>query len=183
MAPRNFRIARQPSSVAPTPVAHIAEHDSRRALRPSQTHFQPDIAALTNLQRALENFGVVDVNAFSDHLAARNQAPQLIQGTYRAVLTAVATPVRILFKNPRRQSWLISNFTDTAEILFSYDFPNQFAANILEGVNVPPTGFFQEPNGSVSINDIWVWTNDGNAQFPFPVIAYEGQLSIAGNKQ
>jgi len=132
-------------------------------------------------QHRARSASVVPINEVFERLYAKNLPPQLVQAQYFILLQATQTPMQLLFKNPRRQSFIIGNFGDTV-INFAYDFPVQIAAATYGGIPIASGAYYTESNGSISINDIWVWAT-GAPVFPYPIIAYEGTLSMSGNRR
>jgi hypothetical protein len=140
-----------------------------------------DIAPGAQLERDLEG-GYVPLSDIINFLTARNRPPQLVQAAYYTLITGlgVANKKLLVPKNPLRQSIKISNPSALGNITFSYDSPILLAGMGM-GIPVASGTYDEESNGSVSINGIWVWSDQASATFPIPVIAYEGVLSVAGN--
>jgi hypothetical protein len=160
-------------------------HEPRDFGRGFDSERKPDQQRTNALRQALADFGIVDIGAFLGQLDAKNLPPQLVQTNFPQFIAAVATPVLLIPKNIRRRSFQVNNFASLGDIVFSYDAPMQMATiagtALFAGTPVPQKTYFQESNGSVSINDIWVVCNDPNATYPVPVWGVEGTLSLAGN--
>jgi hypothetical protein len=170
----------------PAPVARLspgARYDSRgfggRAYSPA---IQADEASQQQVTDATRR-GVAPLSEIIDNLDARNLPPQLVQASMFAKIPVFGVPGAQLLipKNPRRRfSFIVSNFTNRNLILFSYDKPFNSGGNI--GAGIPIGACFEETNGSVSINDIWVFCNDPNETYPIWILGYEGGISNVGNK-
>lgn len=139
------------------------------------------------VQAAIAAGGVVPMAIVQELLTAHNLPPQLVQGSFLKWITATgrAGAQLLIPKNPNRQGFIVSNYTGAPGVLFSFDAPldtmtGAAGAAVLAGI--PVGGCYQEANGSVSVNDIFVFCNDSTADFPFPILCYESNLSIEGNK-
>lgn len=136
-----------------------------------------------NVQRQIARQGTVPLETVIDNLTAHNLPPQLVQGSFIVWITAAGRAGQALLipKNPLRQGFLVANFTGSQEVLFSFDAPLDVGAGVLAGI--PMGGYYQEANGSVSTNDIYVFCNDAAGSYPIPLLGYEANLSIVGNKR
>jgi hypothetical protein len=168
-------------------LAPSAQHDARGFGPGYDNYLQPD---QLNMQAVRERVarGVAPLGDVLDDLAAQNLPPQLKQGSFLVSIPSAGTPGAQLLipQNPqRRMSFLVANFLGAADILFSYGRPqncgNQNGVQNL-GAGVPVGNYYQEANGSASIDDIWVFCNDPLGNYPIQILGYEGGLSIAGNK-
>lgn len=163
---------------------------------------QGDVGAESDI--ALEAEAAPAIGALYDRITARNVPAQVNYVPRFATITKRLDPQILVPKNPRRISLIISNAYPPAlydatgvivkgsatGVVFSYDFPQRLnvAAGPLwsadfQGVPLAPQSEWIENNGAVSTNDIWVVCNDLNAVFPFNIVAFEGQLAIAGNRK
>lgn len=178
--PRSFATYPAPTNQR---ITSNLEHDFRDFGPGFDPNAQPDEFEVAKLRKDIRARGIIDIGAYLDYLAATNMPPQLVQGPFPQNITAPGQPVLLIPKNRRRQSWRVSNWTNAGVILYSFGYPISFG-NLFAGIPVPAQDSDEELNGSVSINDIWIWTNDPQAAltYPIPVLGYEGGLSIAGNK-
>lgn len=103
-------------------------------------------------------------------IEAKNLPPQINQVAYNVVATGSALP--ILPRNENRMSLLLVNTNAARGFTFSFEAPSG-------GIMVPigAGNIYQETNGTVSINEIWVNATAGDV-----ILAYEGTLSLTGNK-
>jgi hypothetical protein len=152
---------------------------------------QTDEMILAQLLQDIRHRGIRDIGQYLDFISAENLPPQLAQVTFRASITAANTPVKLMPKSARRMGIYVINFTAAGQILFSFDYPTNFGNNaggqipVLGGVPIAASNYFEESNGTASINDIWVFTNDPASAltYPIPVLGYQGGLSLVGNRR
>lgn len=145
---------------------------------------QSDVATLNKIMRDIARDGTVPLDEIVRRLDAYNLPPQLTQSTFFAQITARGpqNAVQLVPKNPERMGLYVSNFTPNGDpIVLSFDAPIQVAANTGAGIPIAANSFFEEANGSVSVNSIFVFCNIASLLFPITVLAYEGHLSITGN--
>jgi hypothetical protein len=146
----------------------------RRHRIPNGGAFQPDEAAIasTNNQDA---GGFIPFERASAWLNQRNIPPQLRQTPYTAFLKKTDPRATLLIPaNPKRISWIIGNQNADDALFFSYDYPVTLNGGLV-GLPVGMGGLFMETNGSVSVNDIYVFTL---SEVPVGVLGYEGVLAI-----
>lgn len=137
------------------------------------------------VQQEIARQGTMPLASVLENLTARNLPPQLVQGTFIKWITAVRTPTLLIPKNPHRFAFIVSNYIGAGSVLFSFDQPVAMQSgvgntNTLAGI--PIGSCYQEANGSVSVNDIWVFCNDTAGDYPIPILGYEANLSITGNR-
>ena len=164
-------------------LAPSAAHDPRGFGQGYRPDMEGDQFAQEITRRGLAR-GVVPLDAVLDDLDARNLPPQLKQATYLAVIPAFGVPgsVRLIPQNPRRRfSFLVSNYLGKNNVLFSYGRPIDTGAGV--GAGIPIGNYYQEANGAVSIDDIWVFCNDNSETYPFTMLGYEGGIEIVGNRR
>lgn len=185
MAPPSQHRRLQQYGQGPIPrLAPGQAHDSRGYPPGYQGNVQQDIIDLENMRRGLAADGVVSFADLINDLDARNLPPQLKQATFLAVIPAFGVPgaVKLIPQNPvRRFSFVVSNFLGKNLVLFSYGKPVDTGAGV--GAGLPIGNYYQEQNGAISIDDIWVFCNDPNESYPFTMLGYEGGISVAGNKR
>jgi len=183
MAPPSAR--RQPFQ-RQAPIAYLAEpesHDPRGYGQGYRPDYEADQFHQERVRRALAA-GVVPLDLVLDALDAHNLPPQLKQATYLAIIPSfgVAGSQRLIPQNPRkRYSFLVSNFLGRNNVLFSYGRPVDTGAGV--GAGIPIGNYYQEANGAVSIDDIWVFCNDPGETYPFTMLGYEGGIEVVGNKR
>lgn len=118
-------------------------------------------------------------------LNQRNIPPQLRQVPYVALQQPANSPVLLIPSNPNRMSFIIStpgppSETDTANYLFSYGFPLKDNLGNFIGIPISQnvSGLFQEGNGTVSIDDLYVFANNLTDATLANFIGYEGVLAV-----
>lgn len=116
-----------------------------------------------------------------DRISANNLPPQLVQVPFVVKITADLTPALLIPKNPNRQSFIISLVSTSVPWGGSYDAPLLVGAQQPAGLAFASPSQWQESNGSISMNDLYVWTINSGASFPQWFIGYEGRLSVTGN--
>lgn len=163
----------------------FSEHDPRAFGRPYDGFRQPDEIALAQAAENAAN-GVVPFDQVVDDLTAHNLPPQLVQASFLGQITQVGVPgaIRLIPKNPtRRQSFAVSNFLSRSTVLFSYDKPINVGLGNNLGAGIDIGLYYQETNGAVSTNDIWVFCNDPAENYSgFFILGYEGGIALTGNK-
>jgi len=147
---------------------------------------QVDEQNFARLRESVKRNGIADVAGYLHLLDAFNLPAQLVQAGFPGQITAAGTPILLIPKTTVRQALQIGNGSDTANIRFSFDSPVQAgttAGGVAQfyGMPIASASTYQESNGRISINDIWVWCNDTSATYPIFVLGYEGTLSLAGN--
>lgn len=85
----------------------------------------------------------------------------------------VANAVQIVPKNNSRRSLKVANPTANGLISFSFNAPQQLGG-IGMGIPVDPQDHYEAQNSTISIDAIWVWSDDPSATYPIPVVAFEG---------
>lgn len=160
-----------------------SQHDARGYSPGYRGDWQMDQVTNEATRRGLAR-GVAPLANVLDALDARNLPPQLKQATFLAVIPVFGVPgaQRLIPQNPtRRFSFLISNFLGKNLVLFSYGKPVDTGGGV--GAGVPLGNYYQEQNGAISIDDLWVFCNDPGESYPFTILGYEGGISIAGNRE
>lgn len=140
---------------------------------------QPDEQQFRLLRDALIN-GMEPFDCIIKLLQTKNSPPQVRQNQYNCELTAVSKPVLLIPTNTKRMGFVITNLSGS-EIWFSYDYPASMqvaGAATLIGLPIPTGAYFLESNGLASINDIYVWTNDAEADFNIGVGGFEAVVTI-----
>lgn len=181
--------ARVPTPDMPIAGSTVGGRDPRGFGLAYDPTYQRDQAQLQDIRDALAA-GVVPFDEVIRMLEAHNLPPQLVQGMHvRQIAAAGANnAVDLVPKNPNRLSLVVSNFLQVAPgVCFSFDKPAvvSIVAGVQIGAGIPidARSTYIESNGSVSINGVYVFCNDMTAVFPVPVLAYEGTLSVAGNRR
>jgi hypothetical protein len=152
-------------------------------VRPFSPRNAVDLEYATDLRRREQGQNIVPIADVIDLLTAHNRPPQLVQAGYIGQILAagVADAIMLVPKNPHRQSMKIANPSPNGNVTFSYDAPLAIGGFGM-GIPVAAGTYDEESNGSVSINAIYVWSDQATATFPISVIAYEGVLSVVGNR-
>lgn len=110
------------------------------------------------------------------NLNSRNLPAQLRQVAFSVVATSTV-PRLLIPMNPYRMSWLVTPASPTGLLLFSYGFPVMRPGGAGGSfLGIPVGASFQETNGTVSIDDIYVFTVTGNPDLR--CLGYEGTLAI-----
>jgi hypothetical protein len=157
-------------------------NDARGFGRAFSNHAQPDQIAMQRVRADVAG-GVTPFSAVLDDLTAHNLPPQFAQASFFAIIPkfGVAGAQLLIPKNSRRrQSFIVSNFLQRNNVLFSFDAPMDTGAGV--GAGIVLGAYYQETNGSVSINDIYVFCNDPNETYPFFILGYEGGMAPGSNQ-
>lgn len=110
-------------------------------------------------------------------MQARNAPPQLRQTPRIYADKAGFTPFPLIETNPQRMSFIIANSNVSGEnIFFSYGFPVSTPNGALAGIELAGGQSYQEANGTISMDDIYVWSDTPGGV----ILAYEGVLAIEG---
>lgn len=169
-----------------TPPLDFQRRD-RRGFDQGYAPLAVDLLHGERVQREIADAGLVPMEAVLENLTAHNLPPQIIQGGTLQYITAQGRAGQVLLipKNPWRQGFLVANFTGSAGVLFSFDQPFDTGITGFQLAGIPMGGYYQEANGSVSTNDIWVFCDADPAEvsYPIPILGYEAQLSITGNRR
>lgn len=138
---------------------------------------QPDQAQFAE-QRARElpeNFQ--SIPQAQGALNNRNIPTQLRYTPFFILIERVANPVLLLPANPARCGYIIDSTVSATAVQFSFGYPVPGLGGNFIGLSIPVAQPFQESNGSCSIDNIWVWSNN-QADVGENVIGYEGVLAI-----
>lgn len=156
------------------PFYAAGQRDQRRA---AADQIAPEV-----IRQGVEH-GIEPLENVIDRLSLEALPPQLVQSSYLVRIESVGASGAVLLipRNPRRLSYIISNFQFSQAIIFAFGKCIDNGANEAAGVAVGP--YFMETNGSVSTDDIWVACNDSTETFPITILGYEGGISVAGNRQ
>jgi|SRR5215469_6872688 len=149
--------------------------------RPFDPSLQPDQAQFRAIREQMDSTEFVELRDAIDQALALNMPPQLRQAPSTFRFTANNVPQLLIPHNRERMAILVASVeisSTTGGLFFSFDPPvgKDPVTGALLGVPVPSTTFYQETNGSVSMNDIWVWTTNA----PANCLCYEGTLSLEG---
>lgn len=143
--------------------------------RPS---YQPDEVSIKNVTRG-QNVPFDEIVSILD---SRNVPPQLRQTPYAQLNVPNDTPVILIPANPNRMSFIVAATTGISGGLlwFSYGFPVRDINGALIGIPISndTPGFFQEGNGTVSIDDIYVFVTENDEGSNVNFMGYEGVLAI-----
>jgi hypothetical protein len=166
------------------PGAH--RHDPRArgaAFDPSAHVEQHQLAAL----RARSDASYEPMESTLDRLDPLNIPPQLSQTPFLLIIRPQDTPRKPLLlipANTRRMSWSIAGIDPSGgggppnvTLFYSFGFPS-LTAQALWGL--PASGIVGESNGSVSIDDIFVFTSTHLAGGTLTILGYEGTLALYG---
>jgi hypothetical protein len=156
---------------------------------PSNQPYSPDIQAdeanILAVKRAFANNNI-ELSDAIDRLDNANLPPQIHMVPFIQRIQTINTPVKILNYNPKRMAFMIVN-TNTLTVdnlIMSFDYPvGNVAGQGPTGIIIPPGQIYQESNGTVTVNDIWVWTYALTAPINvngLTALAYEGTLAISG---
>jgi hypothetical protein len=182
MAPRHAPLPAFPQQPLPY-ISDASRRDPRafgRAFDPSRSG---DEIAQQNVRRQIAR-GVTPLEDVIDDLDARNLPPQLWQTPFPGFIKAygVAGAILLIPANPaRRFGFTLSNFTGANLVMFSYGAPIDMGGGV--GLGIPVSPCFGETNGSISVNDIYMFCNDSTETYPIAVGGWEGGISISGNRR
>lgn len=118
------------------------------------------------------------------YLDNKNVPPQLREVSYVQYNIGNNDVRLILPANPNRMGFILAQpqTANTATLLasMSYGFPNKDNNGNFIGIPFANggTGTFQEGNGTVSIDDIYVFCNGLDAEVTISILAYEGVLAV-----
>lgn len=120
---------------------------------------------------------MIPLEVVISRLDAKNLPPGVRNTPYLVSVAPGQGPQLLLPANPRRMAFLVSNPNSSGGGSFSYGpHPTVDVAGDPLGVPLGDPGFYQEANGTVSLDDIYVWGSDGVHTFTF--VAYEGVLAF-----
>jgi hypothetical protein len=160
----------------PADAVKVGAHDPRGAPLAFDTSRQPDELQFERLRRRFADhfMPLEEVVALLD---SKNVPPQLRHTPFVQVLAEVtnANPPKLLIPaNPARMGYMIVNPSTSADLWFSYGAPI-YQAGVWLGTPIGKEDHFEESNGTVAIDDLYVWTTNsiGNV-----CLGYEGVLAI-----
>jgi hypothetical protein len=188
MAPRHRPLWQTPQPAVPY-LPPAGRHDPRGFGMPYDGTRQPDQVQRMAVADAVAA-GLVSFEDVLNDLTAHNLPPQLLESSFLVQIPAVgvAGAQLLIPKNPtRRMSFSVSNFLQRNNVLFSFDKPicvgDLNGAGSNTGAGIPIGLYYQETNGAVSVNDIWVFCNDpAEIYTSFFILGYEGGIALTGNK-
>jgi hypothetical protein len=141
---------------------------------------QPDQIAAANVLEGR----MIPLKQATDELYNANILPQLRQAPFVGRVTVAGVPVLLIPSNTRRMAFLIANVTSNYFLFFSYGFPvGDDGAGFPLGIPINPLTAWQEANGTVSVDEIWVWPGHPLplvSGLPFSLLGYEGTLALEG---
>lgn len=176
MSDNPFRTFRRPPNLHNVPKAH--DKDPRFTREPYSTRYQADQEQFARLEDNLRSQGVESLEHVFRHLRLKNLPPQVRQVPFVVGPLVAAGDIHILIpQNLRRMGFTVAN-PQTAGTFVTFSYGN-FVSTVLGaplGISLAAGDFFQESNGTVSINDIYV-TGDTPGMF---IIGYEASLAIEG---
>lgn len=148
---------------------------------PAQRNFvndQPDQGSI-NFERTQMRGGMLPFDEVLKILNARNIPPQVRQTPYYVTFTSTTDIKLVIPANPQRMGFIFGfvspALTDTDFVMLSYGPPPTRTA----GLPIPHLGSFQEGNGTVSIDDLYINPNFvADATFPFTIAAFEAVLAV-----
>jgi hypothetical protein len=125
--------------------------------------------------------GNIPLDEVVAQLDNRNVPPQLKQVPFSVTLASASDTPKLLIKENKNRMGFLLAYTDTAltggVVLFSYG--GRPAPNV--GIPLVDGVPYGESNGTVSINDIYIYpfnVGANPATYPLTVIGYEGTLAI-----
>lgn len=135
----------------------------------------PDEQQFARLRRAIETNSIP--LALLVELLDRRSAPVQLNNTPRTYQDVAGfTPGILIEMNTQRAGFIVVNSNETANVFISYGYPvTDFAGNLL-GIPLTPLTTFQEANGTISIDDIYAWSDTAATT----ILAYESVIAIAG---
>lgn len=174
----------RPSRFNPPPAQHrqLATHPVHSAATGGPA-YTPEPAADVMLQaRLMRAFkaGFISLEDVITALSQKNLPPRVRQVPFPFLLTDTQ-PHILIPQSLDRMAFIVANPDPGApNIIMSFDMPlvtdNSGASAAFFGVPIAASSFYQESNGTVSVNDIYVQLTD--ATNPVWVIGYEGHLAL-----
>lgn len=135
----------------------------------------PDQMVMARILRMAET-NMVPFGLLISLMQARNAPPQLRQ-TPRLIVDATGFDPEILIEtNPQRMAFTVSNVSGAANVFFSYGYPITTQNGAFAGIQLGPGQSYQEANGTISMDDIYAWSDTAQAA----ILGYEGVLAIEG---
>lgn len=143
---------------------------------PFDPSHMPDEAILARLREMAARRSIPFELAF--RLLEAKNAPTQLRNTLRTYVDIAGyTPQILVEANPQRMGWLIFNSNLFGNTYFSYGPPIMFnggAGIVPLGVQIPVGSFFQEANGTISMDDIYSWSDNPTNT----CTAYEAVLAV-----
>lgn len=142
---------------------------------------QPDMQGQNALRNRMRGH-MVSFEKVIEYLDNKNMPPQLRQTPYVAQGVSVNKPTLLIPANPNRMSFIaaiINGLPVDGQAYFSYGYPIKDGSTgnyIGVPIAFAGTGFFQEGNGTVSIDDIYVFWSGSVATTIW--LGYEGLLAV-----
>jgi hypothetical protein len=138
---------------------------------------QPDEIQLAELRHAIANNSVPLAEVI--RLLQSRNAPAQLRNTPRTYTDVAGfTPSILIEANPNRLGWVLANCNQAANLYFSYGYPIVSTLALLGiqylGIQIAPAGIYQESNGTISMDDIYVWSDTAGGT----ALGYEGVLAI-----
>lgn len=136
--------------------------------------------AIRGFRQAGNDQNNVPFDVVVKNLDNANIPPQLREVPWLISLVSNNTPILLIPNNLNRMSYIIAA-PEGVDIYFSYGWPLSFAGAPI-GIFLPAGSFYQEGNGTISIDDIYVWTTEYE-DIDIGVLGYEGTLAVESNLQ
>lgn len=159
---------------------NAGQRSPRALARPYAARVASDLEAGFDLKRQLAR-GVPVVfrkePAGGNLAKRRNNGPEgVVEASYPFIISAVgvALATMIVPKNIDRRGLIVSNPAGGGGTLtFSFNSPLLLPNGLGGGISVPPGGFYEQNNDIISVDAIYVWSDDLIANFPFGGVCYE----------
>jgi hypothetical protein len=160
--------------------SHSKDPSSVR-VAPFAPDLHPDQAQFAKLRQQMDHGEYVELRRAEEAALALNMPPQIRQAPKVFRFTANNVPQLMLPRNRERMAIIVASVEVSGAnggLFFSFDPPVGVdpVSGLLLGIPVLSQQFYQETNGSVSMNDVWVWTNNQ----PANCLCYEGILALEG---
>lgn len=118
-------------------------------------------------------------NGYAPAAPASQPGPQqTVETQWPASILAVGVgnAIQMVPKNLSRRSIKVANVSQGiigGNITISFNAPSSLSGVGL-GIQIAAGATYEPQNDTVSVDTVWVWSDDGTAEYPIPVIAFEG---------
>lgn len=169
-------------------VGNAGQRDPRGPAAAYSPAYASDLEPGFAIQRQLARSTASGIDALSAKPHSFQYQPlPVFEAPWYALLNAsgVANAVLLVPKNPDRKSLKISNPGQPGggigggNISFSFKAPVPLQPGVGSGIVIQATQLYEERNGVISLDEIYIWSDDPFPTFPIAVVAYEGVF--AGN--
>jgi hypothetical protein len=99
----------------------------------------------------------------------------VVVSTYPVLIAGlgIAVAQNIVPKNLNRRGLKVSNPSNNGQISFSFNSPSALTNDFGSGIGVSAGDVWEENGPTISVDTIYVWSDDVTATFPIPVAIFE----------